>query len=527
MSVSKLSYWQYYGLLFEPFVGKKTETSLYIYPRFEHCLRLLLHLSQIESSLQLVTGLTGTGKTTLLDAFFRLIKKKAGVCKLQANAAINVSVLEELLARYLGLRLDKNLDYFDSLRCKIEQLRQRKARFYVLVDDAHKLPLDALAFFLKVMQLQASGEVVLHCVLFGGIQLNALYADLTADYFTEELVHTLRLEPFTDEESKAYITHCLTAAGWQHIFPFSDLQFQQLHAVSHGIPLKINQLARQYLQKRYLTEKQVSFARFALPDFREIFPRCIHFFSKKYLTLLAIGVPILLLILFFMQNTKVPEKQGKQSATVYSLSLPKMGGDTAVFSEEHPIVLAKQEINENSVALTKKIGHNDEDHILQKKSVTVNVPAQSTFGQPSKGPSTQILTEADLQTVNQTTLKLLAKTAKQKPAAVFASTEKVSVDSPDVKQRRHAAALIKQPQHYTIQLAAARDRAILQRTFSTVPLSQPVFYVETSVKGQYWWVALYGDYANRTLAAQALQKLPSLLQGQHPWIRQYQSLQLL
>jgi DamX protein len=79
--------------------------------------------------------------------------------------------------------------------------------------------------------------------------------------------------------------------------------------------------------------------------------------------------------------------------------------------------------------------------------------------------------------------------------------------------------------HYTLQLLASRDRGTLDAFVTRHKLSGELHQFSLTRDGQRLFVQLFGDFASRDAANQALGKLPADVRSQKPWLRSFSSIQ--
>lgn len=243
------SYWQKYGLTSDPFVDDGLSGEPFFPSRWHQQLDLLRHLSRNSNMVLLVTGISGMGKTTFMEILFDQIESKSGVCKVHGSSGVTPDVLQELIIRHIGMPTTgtPEANFQQRFLQQTERMDQAKDDFYLVIDNAHRLPKSSLAFLVDIAEWQSSEIHPLHLILFGGPQLDAMMAEITAQHLGEAMTHTIRIEPFSLEMTKEYIFHRLTQAGFQGDLPLSELQINQIHQASNGIPAKINLIARQVL----------------------------------------------------------------------------------------------------------------------------------------------------------------------------------------------------------------------------------------------------------------------------------------
>ncbi|MFN7097023.1 MAG: AAA family ATPase, partial [Gammaproteobacteria bacterium] len=140
------SYWQKYGLTCDPFVDEELECEPFFPSRWHQQLDLLCHLANSTNMVLLVTGISGVGKTTFMEMLFKQIEPKAGVCKVHGSNSVTPDVLQELVIRHIGMAMQGSLDanFQQRFMQQIELMHQANDEFYLVIDNAHKLPKSSL-----------------------------------------------------------------------------------------------------------------------------------------------------------------------------------------------------------------------------------------------------------------------------------------------------------------------------------------------------------------------------------------------
>lgn len=510
------TYWQQLQLSFDPFMLEQTNETPYLSPRFEQQLDLLVHLATSENKIQLVTGLTGIGKTTMMRLFLKELVDSVAICKVHGGATITPDVLQELLARHLNISVDASQTtlYKQALQAKMLLMQQKQQHFYLLIDNAHKLPKASLAFLLDIMSWQPENSNVLHMVLFGGPQLEAIFAELTATALGEHKTHTIRLEPLSEEEVRDYIQHRLTLADWDKVFPFLEVELKKITQVSNGIPAKINYLAKQVLQKKV-----------------QAYPNQRNKDKKKTgkMKNISIGVAVILIGFIVFNAYETYEKSQSISNSQQKLAIHAEPMSIQAVKSVQPVASPPKPINQQQIAAQEQtieglqpeqepaFAHNNwaESKTPEKPHVTTRPKAVAV--------APQALTSTPTQQVKQETI-----TKVQPPKEV--SSEKIKQPAQLTKPSMHYALdeqeiMDKSKEHYTLQLAGSHNLAYLKQNFIVLHNQGSVYYFKTTLSGKAWYVAIYGDYKTHAAAKQAINKLPEMIKNSHPWPRTYASIQ--
>ena len=81
------------------------------------------------------------------------------------------------------------------------------------------------------------------------------------------------------------------------------------------------------------------------------------------------------------------------------------------------------------------------------------------------------------------------------------------------------------PGRFTLQLASSLDEAAVIRLIEKRGIGQHAAYYATHQKGKTWYSLIYGSFADRRSAHQAMRKLPRTLRRDSPRIRSFQEIQ--
>lgn len=309
-------YWQSMRLAYDPFMAEQANQTPFISPKWEQQLDLLVHLATSQDSMLLVLGVSGIGKSTMMRQFIENLGHSGGICKIHGGATITTDVLQDLIARHLGFTWSQqDPEQFSSqLLERMGRMRAEGHDFYLVIDNAHKLPKASLALLLELVEIQGGDQHPIHIVLFGGPQLEALIGDITSQHLGEVLTHSIQLEPLNLEYLKNYVEQRLNLAGFNDALPFSQNQLQQIYQISGGIPAKVNSLARQLLLQwsqqgnKKSSDKRASVTRAASGRRK---PLSIYWYGGAGFAVIA----VVLLIMFYF-NTPNADAVGNQTLMV-------------------------------------------------------------------------------------------------------------------------------------------------------------------------------------------------------------------
>jgi DamX protein len=555
------SYWQKFGLTSDPFVEEGQDIEPFIPSRWQQQLDLLRHLSRSSNMVLLVTGVSGVGKSVFMDMLLENIDAGAGVCKVHGSNGVTPDVLQELVARHLGMPMTsaQEANFQSRFVQQIERMAQANDEFYLVIDAAHKLPKSSLALLVDIAEWQSGQMHPLHLVLFGGPQLDAMMAEITAQHLGEAMTHTVRLDPFSMDVTREYISYRLDQAGYQGEFPLTQQQLNHIFQVSNGIPAKINIIARQVLLD---SEPQKNSKRKTSANSHERK-------SPLSFTNLAItgSLAVIAIILFMVFYFRAPDDSASlQPVPIHTEADTSLDTQQAVADNSDTQDLQSQADGLNGMVASNTTTPaqptattSDTDAQADTASApttvaddTTSAPAptdaatteQSTTdtttavndNKPATNPNWIPLTPAQAKAANTAsttvqnnaladntnkapaTLKSTPKTAAKKAAKPYHNSIGLSADEKHLMQLNG--------ERYTLQVAAASNLAHLRQFIETTGLNGQVYYFRTLNAGNPWFVAVYGEYTNASAAKQAMGYLPTrLLVKEKPWPRSFASIQ--
>jgi DamX protein len=74
---------------------------------------------------------------------------------------------------------------------------------------------------------------------------------------------------------------------------------------------------------------------------------------------------------------------------------------------------------------------------------------------------------------------------------------------------------------YTLQLLATHDEKLMREYLGKYQFTEPVAYFAFQRDGKQWFAAVYGSYAEKSQAQNAIASLPGGASKNPPWIRQF------
>jgi putative secretion ATPase (PEP-CTERM system associated) len=249
-------YEQYYQLKGVPF--QLTPDSRYFFGSKGHSRaisHLIYGLSQGEGFI-VVTGEVGAGKTTLVERLWSQLDRDTYTVARISTTQVSGEDLFRLAMAGFGLEDETPgrahlLGRFEAL---LQEHQQSGRRCLLVVDEAQNLPLAALEELRMLSNLTSNGGAALQTILLGQPQFRRMLASPDLDQLRQRVLASYHLGPLSREETKGYIEHRLTTAGWEGTPHWQEDAYDMIFRYSDGIPRRINRLCSRVLMHGALDE---------------------------------------------------------------------------------------------------------------------------------------------------------------------------------------------------------------------------------------------------------------------------------
>lgn len=203
-----------------------------------------------------VTGDIGAGKTTLVRTMLAGLNPDEIVAAQVVSTQLDPSELLQAVLTAFGVPCANGASkaqLIASLEGFLTALAASNRRALLIVDEAQNLSLAAIEELRMLSNFQLERHALLQSFLIGQPELRRMLESPQMEQFRQRVIASCHLGPLDAGETRAYIEHRLTRAGWTDTPSFTDGSFEAIHRWTAGVPRRINLLCNRLLLGAFLS----------------------------------------------------------------------------------------------------------------------------------------------------------------------------------------------------------------------------------------------------------------------------------
>ncbi len=238
-------YERFYGLYRPPFAVTPDPSLLYMSRAHREALATIIYGIESRKGFVVCTGEVGTGKTTVIRAFFD--QARAEAFKIIYLFTPQVGPLD--MARYICRELDiaEPESVFAAvpvLQMKLLEIFETGRTVVLMIDEAQLLPAETLEFLRLLSNFETDTEKLIQIVLVGQPEVDEMLARRDMRQVAQRIALRARLGALSLEESVDYMAYRLIACGARDLGQvMSSTACWTIAQAAGGIPRRINILA--------------------------------------------------------------------------------------------------------------------------------------------------------------------------------------------------------------------------------------------------------------------------------------------
>ncbi|MDQ7746460.1 ExeA family protein [Hydrogenophaga pseudoflava] len=252
----------YFGLQQTPFSIAPDPRYLLMSERHREALALLLYGVQGGGGFVLLTGEIGAGKTTVCRCFLEQIPENCRVAyifnpKLTVGDLLKTICHEfQLEVRHEGIGPATIKDHLDPLNEYLLRSHAAGQRNVLIIDEAQNLTPHVLEQLRLLTNLETNERKLLQIVLIGQPELRTVLAQPELEQLAQRVIARFHLGALSAAETRQYVRHRMEVAGLRGPLPFSNEALARVHAITRGVPRRINLLCDRALLGAYATDSR-------------------------------------------------------------------------------------------------------------------------------------------------------------------------------------------------------------------------------------------------------------------------------
>ncbi len=249
-------YEEHFSLTKKPF--QLSPDASFFFPSAEHsrALGFLQYgLSQGDGFI-VITGNVGTGKTTLVQALLADLDDSDLSVGNIVTSNLSEDDLLHTVANTFGVVVgdSSKASVLREIEHNFMQQAQANRRILLIVDEAQNIPAKSVEELRMLSNFQYQGKPLLQIFLLGQQEFRSTLLSEGFEQLRQRVIATYHLNPLNEEETRTYIEHRLTVAGWKDSPKFSDDAFPEIYRFCEGVPRRINNVCDRLLLFAYLEE---------------------------------------------------------------------------------------------------------------------------------------------------------------------------------------------------------------------------------------------------------------------------------
>jgi len=236
-------YQEFYGLRERPFELTANTRFLFLTSRQREALSVLEYGLLSAKSLTLLVGDAGTGKSTLIQAALESERCSGVSCVYLNNPMLTQADFVTMLASrfHLGDEAARSKTVLlERLEVHLRETRAAGRITALVVDEAQSLSTELLEEVRLLANIETPTDKLLPVVLAGQPELSDRLEEPHLRQLKQRVSLRCELEPFTLDDTAAYIARRIHAAGGVPGRIFTQEAVRLIHECSGGIPRVIN-----------------------------------------------------------------------------------------------------------------------------------------------------------------------------------------------------------------------------------------------------------------------------------------------
>lgn len=523
------------GLRRHPFATPPKDDERYSDAALDMVINVIVEHLKDASPPILLKGEHGIGKTTQLGRLMDKAQDTLHPCYIEAGVETSMAAIDYALR----LQWQPSPRHGEPKQLKLVPyliaLCEDGVRPVLIIDEAQHLEAKVLAQVLELKRvLEADYGQTLGLVLAGEPAIEKTLNRLESKIKIVSRLYTVGARPLNREQTRAYLTRRLSAAGAKDGSLLDDTAMETLFKESGGLPGALNAAATRRLAH--------SGSGSGTPG--DNGPGAGRWVLPGTIGLIVAGILLSIWGLIAGLLSGEEERRGIVEPKPMEKDSPRLPPATQTGAEVRPAITTPTETSPAPITQPEETPFADTaliDEPPESAPQALDESAQTESSQTESSQTTPVVqTEPEPAAEPPvTTVEPPVEETKETPTAEVEAVRTTQDTPPETpadipppkpppEQSERAAAmglqthawLLRQdPAHYAIQVLGVSSEAALKSFYRAHPLPIETAYFVSRRGADNWYVLLVGLYPSAEAARAGIKELPPTLQANNPWIR--------
>ena len=205
-----------------------------------------------------LTGDVGVGKSTVLAHLLDgLGSAEVEIASLTSSNLDPLDVLKRALAAFdVPTEAATKADLLVAFEHYLDELVRVGRRALLIIDEAQNIPEASLEELRMLTNIRRGDVCPFQCFFVGQPQFRARLEHRDMEQLRQRVIASYHVEALGEDEVRDYVEHRLNVAGWTGRPAFDPELFPRVHAVTRGVPRRINVVFNRLLLVGALEERE-------------------------------------------------------------------------------------------------------------------------------------------------------------------------------------------------------------------------------------------------------------------------------
>lgn len=250
-------YESFYGLTSKPFQLNPDPSFYFGSKQHRRATAYLEYGMHQNEGFIVITGEVGAGKTTIVRGLLDSLDSEKVVAAHLVSTQLDADDTLRLVGAAFGVRTKDvaKSDVLMALEAFLYNFTLKGKRCVLIVDEAQNLTPRAVEELRMLSNFQYGNHALLQSFLVGQPEFRDMLQSPHMQQLRQRVIASCHIGPMDAEETRGYIEHRLTCAGWKSNPLIGDDAHEAIFKASGGVPRRINLLCDRLLLFGFLAGK--------------------------------------------------------------------------------------------------------------------------------------------------------------------------------------------------------------------------------------------------------------------------------